>query len=87
MNIRTQDKRVFVYDNTNPPSFLFAENVEAHGHEKMIGGNLSAIANNSSNEHRNTSRSKKSKKNTHKNTNKIDNRVSKDSDPRNLTLT
>jgi len=43
MNIRTQDKRVFIYDQVNPPSFLVAEPTEDTTHEGCIGGNLSAI--------------------------------------------
>ena len=49
-NIKTQEKKVFIYDRQiNPPSFLVAEPVEEivqyqnQSHHGIIGGDLSSI--------------------------------------------
>lgn len=59
MNIRTQDKRIFIYDHVNPPSFLVAEPTEEMLHEGLIGGNLSAIGINPSQKRQPASKGKR----------------------------
>jgi len=48
MNIRSQDRRVFIYDAINPPSFLVAQPTDADEvPDPLMGCNLSAIGLNS----------------------------------------